>query len=150
MTFVSKAKLETINASSVELEGILDKSKSAFAFKINMSTIHGFNSPLQREHFFENYVDANNHPQAIFKGKILNISNWETKTKSILRAKGSLFINGVGVERILEVTLIPKGQGFSFESSFLIPLKDHKISIPRIVDQKIAKEVSVFVKGELK
>lgn len=144
--FVSTAPLEIIKASSNKLQGVLDISKKVFAFKLNMKTFEGFNSPLQREHFFENYLEVSHFPEAVFKGKILeNIQ----KGKNQYRAKGDLTIHGVTKEVIINVDLNIDEQNVSFESDFKVPLEDFKIQLPMIVYQKIAKEIEVSAKGRL-
>lgn len=150
VTFVSKAKLETIQASSKDLKGVLNTKTSYFAFRLAMKTFQGFNSPLQREHFFENYISLKSNPESIFQGKIIDApTSWANVGKALLRAKGTLTINGISVERIIEVNIQQQGKTILFECEFLVPLVDHDISIPRIVDQKISKEISVRIKGEL-
>ena len=36
-----------------------------------MRSFQGFNSPLQKEHFNENYVESDKFPDASFKGKVI-------------------------------------------------------------------------------
>jgi len=71
ITFRSEAPLELINASSDQLIGAIDIDKKNFTFKILMRSFQGFNSPLQKEHFNENYVESDKFPDASFKGKII-------------------------------------------------------------------------------
>jgi hypothetical protein len=60
-----------INASSDRLKGVLDPAARTFAFSIDMSSFDGFNSPVQKEHFNENYIESKKHPKAIFPGVLL-------------------------------------------------------------------------------
>src|SRR5438128_363339 len=69
--FHSDAPQELIRAESGKLRGALDPEKKAFAFRIYMSSFQGFNSPLQREHFNENYMETPKYPEAQFQGKII-------------------------------------------------------------------------------
>lgn len=143
--FVSEAKLELIKASSKELKGRLDLSKKAFAFVVAINSFNGFNSPLQKEHFNENYLESNQYPNAIFSGKIiedLDISKDETYS---IRAKGTLNIHGVAQERIIKCYLtVNKGQ-ITVTSNFTVQLAEHNIPIPKIVHEKLASEIKVEV-----
>lgn len=145
--FLSNAPLEIIKASSEQLQGVLDKDNKTFAFKIYIKSFDGFNSPLQKVHFFENYMEVREFPLATFKGKILEEIDINRK---IYRAKGILLIHGIGVERIIEVNLNIDTKQVDFSASFLVPLEDHNIDLPRIVYQKIAEEINVHVHGSLK
>lgn len=62
ISFKSDAPLELIEAASGELKGIIDPSRNAFAFSVNIQSFQGFNSPLQREHFNENYMESKKIP----------------------------------------------------------------------------------------
>src|SRR3954469_16830682 len=65
--FRSEAPLELIRASSDQLIGAIDLDKKIFNFKILMRSFEGFNNPLQKEHFNENYVESDKYPEASFK-----------------------------------------------------------------------------------
>lgn len=65
ISFQSDAPFELIKARSKEVKGLLDITKKTFAFKVRMESFEGFNSPLQREHFNENYMESNKYPNAI-------------------------------------------------------------------------------------
>jgi hypothetical protein len=69
--FSSEAPQELISASSKKLKGALDTRNRTFAFKIDIATFVGFNNPLQRDHFNENYMESNIYPAASYKGKII-------------------------------------------------------------------------------
>jgi len=145
--FKSEAPLEIIKAESNQLKGALDLSNKTFAFKLFIKSFDGFNSPLQKEHFYENYMEVKSYPESIFKGKILeDIDINKSKT---YRAKGLLSIHGLSHEVIIDVNLEPKNSGFYFASSFDVRLEDYEIQLPRIVYQKIAEVINVEVFGEL-
>lgn len=144
--FVSDAPLEIIRASSNELQGVLDLNQRTFAFKMFIKSFEGFNNPLQQVHFYENYMESEDYPISIFKGKLIDPV---AQGKNSCRAKGELEIHGVTLERIIEVDLDISDNEIAFESDFIVPLDDHSIDLPRIVYQKIAQEIKVKVKGVL-
>jgi hypothetical protein len=144
--FVSDAPLELIEASSDQMQGVLDIGKKSFAFKMYIKSFDGFNNPLQQVHFYENYMEANVYPIATFTGKILE--NIEEGKKEY-RAKGALDIHGKSVERVIDVVLTISDNAVGYSASFIVPLAEHDIKLPRIVYQKIAEDILVTIKGEL-
>lgn len=147
--FISEAPLEIIEATSEELRGLIDTEKRTFAFAVKMRSFQGFNSPLQQEHFNENYMESHRYPEATFTGKIIESIDFSQDGNYTIRAKGGLNIHGVEQERIIKSQLkIDRGKLF-IKSAFTILLEEHDISIPRIVFQKIAQEIKIEVNAEL-
>lgn len=149
VSFVSDAPLELISARSNELAGLLDPEKGTFAFQIATQTLTGFNSPLQQEHFYENYIETEKYPTATFTGKIIEKVDFNTPGEQEIRAKGILDIHGVKKERIVKVDLEIEKDRFTARSTFTVNLEDHNITIPKLVYQKIAEEVQVNIQVTL-
>ncbi len=150
INFVSEAPLELIKASSSNCQGILNTDTGEFAFRIFIKTFDGFNNPLQKEHFYENYMEVSLFPDATFSGKLIDTLDIKSEEKQSHRAKGDLKIHGVTKERIIDIQLVKKEDFITFNATFEVPLVDHNIEIPNIVRQKIAEKIYVVVKGELK
>ena len=141
----SDAPLELITASTNELKGFINTHKNSFAFQVKVKTITGFNSPLQQEHFYENYMETDKYPITSFSGKIIEKIRFDQDGVYEIRAKGILSIHGVEVERIIKCSLsIEKGQ-LLIKSTFSVPIADHNISIPKLVNLKIAEEIEITV-----
>lgn len=147
--FTSNAPLEVIVANSNELKGAVDIEKKTFAFSIKMNTFEGFNTPLQREHFNENYLETNKFPTASFTGKIIEDINLSVSGQYTIRAKGKFTIHGISQERIIKSTVKTDGDKISIKSEFSVLLAEHDIAIPKIVYQKIAEEIEVLIDIEL-
>lgn len=145
VTFVSDAPLEFITAQSNELSGAIDLSNNHFAFKISNRSLKGFNSALQQEHFYENYMEVDKFPYSTFQGKIIEKIDRNKKGVQKVRAKGLLSIHGVEKERIINAQLIYYNDSIVIDSRFEIPLEDHNIRVPSIVYQKIAENITVEV-----
>lgn len=141
----SDAPLELIEASSRQLKGVIDITGRSFSFSVNTRSIQGFNSPLQQEHFYENYMETSKYPVSTFKGKIIEQVDLSVDGNYQLRAKGLLNVHGVEQERIIKADVKVKGEIITVTSSFTVPLTDHNITIPKIVYQKIAEEILVTV-----
>jgi polyisoprenoid-binding protein YceI len=149
ISFKSDASLELIKASSNKLKGIINAEKKQFAFSINVNSFKGFNSPLQQEHFNENYLESNKYPRASIEGKIIEDIDLNHDGFYNIRAKGNLIVHGVSQERILKVELNIKNKKFSIKSNFTVLLADHNITIPKVVNEKLASEIKVEVKADL-
>jgi hypothetical protein len=147
--FESNAELEVIRASSNQLKGIVDASTSQFAFRVSIVSFQGFNSSLQRDHFNENYLETEKYPNASFTGKIIEQVDWSVNGTYDVRAKGDLEIHGQKQTRIIKSKLTIRNGSLDVESVFVVPLTDHNISIPRIVNQKIATEIEIRIKVQL-
>lgn len=147
--FNSKAPQELIHASSDNLKGAIDLERKTFAFKIGISSFMGFNSPLQREHFNENYMETEVFPEASYSGKIIEDVDLTKDGVYQVRAKGKLRIHGVEQERIIRSTIISKRGRVSIQSDFVVLLADHNIKIPKVVYSKLSPEINVTVNATM-
>jgi len=147
--FVSKAQLELIQAASDKLQGILDPATNQFAFLIDMKSFQGFNSGLQRQHFNDNYMESEKFPMSRFSGKVIEQVNYTQDNATEVRAKGELEIHGQKQVRIIKSKITVKGNQVSIQAQFIVPLSDHNITIPKIVNQKIATEIEVEINATL-
>lgn len=141
--FRSDAPLELIEATSEELSGVLEPSSNSFAFAVNIRSFMGFNSPLQREHFNENYLESRKFPRATFTGRLIENIDFAVPGTYDVRAKGQLDIHGIRQERIIKGKMKIGEDLIRITASFSVLLEEHQISIPKIVYQKIAEEIRV-------
>lgn len=148
--FTSEAPLELIKAQSNKTIGALDVSNRNVAFSIDIDSFEGFNSGLQKEHFRENYMETQKYPRATFKGKIIEDVDLSKPGTSVIRAKGVFNIHGTEKERIVKVKVTVQEKQIHIDSSFEVPLEDHNIKIPKVVNQKIASVIMVEVQAVLK
>lgn len=147
--FRSEAPLELIRASSKELKGAIDIKKKTFVFRLRIRSFEGFNSPLQREHFNENYLESNKFPEAIFSGKLIEEIDFKNEGSFTMRAKGKLSLHGIEQERIIRADIKIKNGVIEVRSNFTILLSDHNIPIPKVVSEKLANEIKVGILAEL-
>jgi polyisoprenoid-binding protein YceI len=111
--------------------------------------IRDSNSALQQQHFNENYMQSDKFPFGTFKGKIIETVDLTKNGTYQVRAKGILDIHGVKKERIIPATVVVNGNQLTIRAQFEIPLVDHDIRIPKVVNQKIAEIITVTVTGNL-
>lgn len=149
IVFLSTAPQERITATSNKLTGLLNPDELSFAFVVDINSFDGFNSPLQRVHFNENYMETTKFPKSRFYGRIIENINLEELVESKIRAKGYLEVHGIKKERIIQVTFRKRNGILSFTSDFNLSLSDYKISIPRIVHQKLSDQIQVHVEGTI-
>jgi len=143
MHFTSNAKLEVIKASSHKIQGIIDPSNRQFAFLVKIKSFEGFNSELQREHFNERYMESEKYYDATFTGTILEEIDFTKDGTYDVRAKGNLIVHGKKQPRIIPAKIkIEKGT-LQITCNFTVPLADHDIKIPSVVNEKIATEIFV-------
>ncbi len=146
--FHSNAKLELIKASSSQLKGIINVEKRTFAFSVSIKSFDGFNGPLQKEHFNENYMESDKYPAASFSGRIIEEDDFTKDGTYNLRAKGKFSIHGVEQERILQGDITMKNGVMKLVCMFTVLLSEHEIKIPRIVHEKLASEIDITVTAE--
>lgn len=149
ISFKSDAPLEVITAASRKMEGVIDARALTFAFSVSIRTFEGFNNGLQRQHFYENYMETDKYPNATFSGKIIEDVDLTKPGTYQVRAKGILTVHGRAKERIIKTELVSSGTEIKASTTFSVPLTDHQIEVPRIVYQKIAQEIDVTVKATL-
>lgn len=143
--FTSEAPLETITAACTEVKALLDRNDRSFAVQVSVVGFEGFNAPLQREHFQENYMVAKQWPMATFTGRVIEALDMRATGANTVRAKGELTIRGVAQERIIPCTIEVGPDGVRVRSAFEVPVDDHGIRIPRVVQQKVSAVIRVEV-----
>jgi hypothetical protein len=145
VSFLSEAPMETIAATNERSTGVLDAKARTFAVQVPVVEFMGFNSPLQREHFNENYLESSAYPKATFSGRIIEAVDLAVPGTYTVRAKGELNIKGVARERIVPCNLVVSSTGVRITTGFDVALDEHGIRVPRVVQQKIAAVVQVKV-----
>lgn len=148
--FISEAPLEIIKAHSEKLIGVLDTSNHSFGFAVAVQSFYGFNSPLQRDHFNLNYLESDKFPNIIFNGKIIEPIDYSNYGTYEVRAKGQLEIHGIKQDKIIKGRLIVSRNSIIAEAEFYVNLSDFEITVPKVVKEKVALDIDVKVKTELK
>jgi polyisoprenoid-binding protein YceI len=141
--FISNAQLELIKAASNNVQGIIDPVTNQFAFSVAIQSFKGFNTELQRQHFNDNYLESDKYSKATFSGKIIEQVDFTADGSYEVRAKGDLDIHGQKQTRIIKSKITIKNGVVEVAAHFNVPLADHNITIPKIVNQKIATEIEV-------
>jgi len=146
--FFSKTTVENIFATNKAAAAIIDFDSKNFAFVVPIKSF-AFASELMKEHFNENYMESVKYPNSSFKGKIEGVYDITKNGEYKVNAVGNLEMHGVKQARTIPATINVKDGVISIKSNFKVKLVDHKITVPSVVNQKIAEEIDVSVAGVL-
>ena len=84
-------------------------------------------------------------PMATFTGRIIESVDLRAPGSHAVRAKGELTIRGTTKERIIPCTIEVVDNAVRARSTFEVPVADHGIRIPRVVQQKVSAVVRVEI-----
>ena len=143
--FYSKTPLEDIKAENNQVYAVLDPASHHIAFAVLLKGFI-FTKELMQEHFNENYVESDKFPKATFSGICSGEMDFNKDGTYQVVIKGDLTLHGV--TKTIETTaqLEVKKDHINGTSVFKLKPEDFNISIPSIVRDKIASEISVKVK----
>ncbi|HKR07168.1 MAG TPA: YceI family protein [Bacteroidia bacterium] len=142
VTFFSEAPIENIDATSKSMNSILNTSNGEIVFVVPMTSFR-FKKALMQEHFNEKYVESDKYPNGTYKGKIKESIDYTKDGEYEISSTGTITIHGVEKPRTEKGKIIIKNGEIKIQSEFHVPVKDHKIEIPRLVMQNIADTVKV-------
>jgi polyisoprenoid-binding protein YceI len=149
-SFFSSTPLENIEAFNNEVAGVIDTKTGDVAFQVPIKSFK-FEKALMKEHFNENYMESDKYPKAEFKGKIADAGsvNFSKDGTYNVKTNGKLTIHGVTKDVSLPGTVTVKGNTVTVNSKFSVKTADYNISIPKLVEGKIAKQIEVTVNSIL-
>jgi polyisoprenoid-binding protein YceI len=145
--FYSKTPLEDIKAENDQAYAVLDPDSHHIAFAVLMK---GFIFPkeLMQEHFNENYVESDKYPKATFSGTCSGDMDLSKEGIYQVVIKGDLSLHGVtkSIETTAQIEV--KKDKILATSVFKLKPEDFQISIPSLVRDKIASQISVKVQAD--
>ncbi len=144
VSFFASTPLEDIKADNNQVYVVIDPEKKQLAFS---SLLKGFIFPkeLMQEHFNENYVESDKYPKATFTGTFSGDVNVHKEGSYVIQVKGQLSLHNVVKTVDVPATLEVKGGALIAVAQFMVKPEDFQISIPSVVRNKIAKEVTIKV-----
>ncbi|HPR86312.1 MAG TPA: YceI family protein [Prolixibacteraceae bacterium] len=148
--FFSSTPIENIEAINNQGSCIVDLATGEVVSKLLMKSFV-FEKTLMQEHFNENYVESDLYPQAVLKGKVLDVGSFDLSKKGSQAISLNADITIHGVTKNMDI----KGTGENVEgklqanATFILKPADFNIVIPKIVANNIAKEIEVTVKFTL-
>jgi len=142
--FFSTAPMEDIVAHNNKVLSIVDLAKGEVAVDMLMKSFE-FEKKLMQEHFNENYMESGKYPKSTFKGKFdvpAGLKNMDNGTYEV-DVTGEISIHGVKKPLATKATLTVDNGVLSCGLVFNVKVKDHDISIPKVVVKNIAEVVEV-------
>ncbi|GEL12271.1 YceI-like domain-containing protein [Flavobacterium glycines] len=146
----SVPSFEEVKATNQSVSCIIDTKTGEIASLALMRGFH-FKVALMEEHFNENFIESDQFPKAIFKGTIkdFNLSAIESKGTKF-NANGTLTLHGVSKPIAVTILLKKMGNDLELTSNFNLNPKDFNITIPKIIQPKMAETVQVQIDYLLK
>lgn len=142
--FFSESPLEDIEADNEKARSLISEKDSAIVVSIP-NIAFKFEKPLMEEHFHENYMETEDFPKSMFKGKIVSGMNFQQDGTYEVQVEGQLTIHGVTLDRQLTATIVKAGDVLTVKGSFLVRIEEHDVKVPSMYIDNIAEEVTVFV-----
>lgn len=147
----SSAAEETIDANNYSVAAQLIYTTGKGQFIIPVKSFR-FKNALMEEHFNENYMESDSYPKATYKYIVDNIEQIDLSKpgKYNVNTKGVLAIKNVS--RNIEVKgyiIVTDNNTIRIEANFLLNPSDYDIQIPKLVENKIAKNIAVKVYSTL-
>lgn len=148
VTFKSKTPIEEFSSTNHQAASILkvDGDKKTLAFQVIMRSFK-FEKALMEEHFNEKYVHSEKYPSAKFVGEIeKNVNFSKPGIYKGINIKGNLSLHGVTKPlTILAGIEVKENREIKGISTFAIIPEDYNITVPRLVSDKISKNIFVTV-----
>ena len=144
----SVPSFEEVKAENNTATAILNTENGEFAALVLIKGFR-FKNALMEEHFNENYAESDKFPKATFKGVINDFDSGNLNKEYTIN--GTLTFHGKS--KLLEnikIQISKNDELIIFSGKFSAKASDFDIDIPKIVRKKIAEDVEVSFKFELK
>ncbi len=144
--FYSHTPFEDIEAHNHQVVSVLDLSNGELVFTLLVKSFE-FKKDLMQEHFNENYMESDEYPKAGFKGVIGNFDQIDFKAHGSheVTVQGKLTLHGITKPVSASGTIEILGDEIRAISDFNVKPADYNISIPALMEEKIAKDIQVHV-----
>ena len=145
----SEETFEQIKAINNVSTAIVDSSNGDIAILLFVSAFD-FKIALMQEHFNENYMDSSVYPKANFVGNIQKFSLGElTEYEKNHKIIGVLTIRGIEKNVTINCQLNKANDRLYLKADFSVLTSDFDIQVPKVVRNKISKEIKIKVDYEL-
>ncbi|PKB16653.1 YceI family protein [Flavobacterium sp. 5] len=105
-----------------------------------------FKIALMEEHFNENFIESDQYPKAIFKGKINGFDvNSLTANPKDFTIKGTLELHGKSKDIIATAKISKTSLVIKILANFSTNASDFNISIPAVIKNKLTNKVNVQI-----
>lgn len=144
--FISHTDIIDIDADNHQVASFLNIETGKIQFAVLIKSFE-FSLATAKEHFNESYMESDKFPKATFKGEILNIDSFDLNKNGIcsVRVKGDITIKGITKNIEVPGELTVENEKINAVSEFELSISDFNISVPRIVENRVAKIVQLRV-----
>lgn len=144
--FISHTDAIDIDGTNNQVVSFLDLKTGEIVFGVLIKSFE-FTLATASEHFNETYMESHKFPKAGFKGKVNDISkiDFSKPGKFEVTVEGDLTIHGVTKKVSEKGTLEIKEGAILADSEFVVTINDYNITVPKIVEDRVAKVVNVKV-----
>lgn len=144
--FISLTDAIDIDANNYQCASFLNIETGKIQFAVLIKSFE-FTLATAKEHFNESYMESDKFPKASFKGEILNIDQLNLKEFGSyqVRVKGELTIRGITKNIEVAGEIIVEKEMINAKSEFEVAISDFDISVPKVVEHRVAKQVLVKV-----
>ncbi|MDJ0645370.1 MAG: YceI family protein [Flavobacteriaceae bacterium] len=146
----SEATFEPVKAKNSSVTAIINIQTGAIASLALMKEFR-FRNALMQEHFNENYIESDTYPKATFRGEIADFDFKElSRDEKDYTVSGVLNLRGIDKKVDTKLTISIEDGIIYLKGNFITSPQDFNIKIPKIVRNKIAKEVKVELNFKFK
>lgn len=149
--FKSSTSEEMIEATNNDVAARLIAADGKGQFIIPIKSFK-FKKALMQEHFNENYMESDKYTKATYNFKVSNWSavNLNKAGTYNVQTSGDLTIKGVTKNvNIPGKIIVTDANHIRIEANFSVAPSAYGISIPKVVENKIAKSIQVSVNTKL-
>lgn len=141
---------DDVKATNNQAACILNAETGEVVFQIAIKSFI-FKKALMQEHFNENYMESHKFPKAVLKGKILDFEKLDLSKDGTyeVEVSGILEMHGVKNQVTEKGQLTITDGSIELHASFWVTLADYNIEIPKLVENKLAKQAEVILKMAL-
>lgn len=140
---------EPVEATNQSTTAVLNTANGEVAALLFIKAFH-FKVALMEEHFNENYMETDAYPKASFKGSLKHFDLGKlSDVPKDYPLQGELTIRGITQPIETMARLYKDGDKIIVRTTFKVSPNDFGIDIPKIVEEKIAKEINITARYEL-
>ena len=141
----SVPSFEEVKATNNSVTFVLNPTTGEIASLALMKEFR-FKVALMEEHFNENYMESDQYPKAIFKGKIDGFDlNSLTAIPKDFTIKGTLELHGKSKAINVIAKVSKSTSGIKIVSNFSVKASDFNISIPSLVKSKVSNKINIQI-----
>ncbi len=146
ISFFSKTAVEDIKADNNQVMSVINTQTGELQFSL-LTKGFRFKKALMEEHFNKDYIESDKFPKATFKGSITDVTkiNFTKDGSYTTPVTGDLTIHGITKKVSATSTIIVKGGKITGTAKFTAALSDYNISVPKIYQDNIAKNIEISV-----